>query len=85
MEINGVASPLLVTSFDGRPIKIEGNPTHPYSQTVAGKLGSADAMAQASVLELYDPDRLTSVIDRTGSPDKMSDWDALRRGVCAGR
>jgi MoCo/4Fe-4S cofactor protein with predicted Tat translocation signal len=77
MEINGVASPLLVTSFDGRPIKIEGNPTHPYSQTVVGKLGAADAMAQASVLELYDPDRLNSVIDRTGSADSVSNWDAF--------
>jgi MoCo/4Fe-4S cofactor protein with predicted Tat translocation signal len=77
MEISGVASPLLVTSFDGRPIKIEGNPSHPYSQTVAGKIGAADAMAQASVLELYDPDRLTSVIDRTGSADKLSDWDSF--------
>src|SRR5580658_6602825 len=77
MEINGVASPLLVTSFDGRPIKIEGNPSHPYSQTVPGKIGAADAMAQASVLELYDPDRLTAVIDRTGSADKLSDWDSF--------
>jgi MoCo/4Fe-4S cofactor protein with predicted Tat translocation signal len=77
MEINGIASPLLVTSFDGRPIKIEGNPTHPYSQTVAGKIGAADATAQASVLELYDPDRLTSVIDRTGSTDQISDWNSF--------
>src|ERR1700679_1703618 len=37
MELNGVAWPLLVTSFDGRPIKIEGNPTHPFSQTAAAK------------------------------------------------
>ena len=57
MELGGVSRPLLVTSFDGRPIKIEGNPSHPFSWTVEGKIGSADAMAQASVLELYDPDR----------------------------
>ena len=64
MEINGVASPLLVTSFDGRPIKIEGNPTHPYSATVMGRAGAADAIAQASILEIYDPDRSTAVIHR---------------------
>jgi molybdopterin-containing oxidoreductase family iron-sulfur binding subunit len=50
-EIGGAAVGLLVTSFDGRPIKIEGNPLHPAS------LGAASAQAQASVLELYDPDR----------------------------
>jgi molybdopterin-containing oxidoreductase family iron-sulfur binding subunit len=51
MELGGVASGLLVTSYDGRPIKIEGNPSHP------GSLGSSTAQQQASILELYDPDR----------------------------
>ena len=54
-ELAGVGVPLLVTCFDGRPIKIEGNPSHPMS------LGASDAFAQASVLELYDPDRSRKV------------------------
>jgi MoCo/4Fe-4S cofactor protein with predicted Tat translocation signal len=78
MELGGVARPLLVTSFDGRPIKIEGNPSHPFSWTVPNKIGSADAMAQASVLELYDPDRSREVVDRTVDPPAVSTWEAFR-------
>jgi MoCo/4Fe-4S cofactor protein with predicted Tat translocation signal len=60
MELGGVATGLLVTSYDGRPIKIEGNPTHPAS------LGATDAFAQASVLELYDPDRFKGAMEVQG-------------------
>jgi molybdopterin-containing oxidoreductase family iron-sulfur binding subunit len=45
------AMPLVVTTYDGRPTKIEGNPLHPAS------LGSTDTWAQTSILDLYDPDR----------------------------
>ena len=45
------AVPLLATTFDGRPIKMEGNPLHPFSE------GKSDNHAQASILDLYDPAR----------------------------
>lgn len=51
MELGGVGYGLLVTSYDGRPIKVEGNPEHPANN------GRTDAIMQASVLNLYDPDR----------------------------
>ena len=43
--------PLVVTTNDGRPTKIEGNPLHAMSN------GGTDVFAQASILSLYDPDR----------------------------
>lgn len=51
MVQNGYATGILVTSHLGRPTKIEGNPDHPAS------LGATDAITQASILSLYDPDR----------------------------
>jgi molybdopterin-containing oxidoreductase family iron-sulfur binding subunit len=43
---------LLVKTREGRPIKLEGNDAHPVNN------GKLCAQGQASVLNLYDPDRL---------------------------
>lgn len=42
---------LLVKTRDGRPIKVEGNPSHPVSR------GAVCAIGQAAILGLYDDDR----------------------------
>src|SRR5215831_7352682 len=47
----GGAIPLVVRSNEGRPTKIEGNDRVPDSN------GGTDRWAQASILNLYDPDR----------------------------
>ncbi|MCC7380544.1 MAG: TAT-variant-translocated molybdopterin oxidoreductase [Deltaproteobacteria bacterium] len=69
MEIDGAAVGQLVASYDGRPIKIEGNPAHPAS------LGASTAVGQAAVLGLYDPDRSQSVTRFEGARAVRQTWE----------
>ncbi|MGC1616563.1 MAG: TAT-variant-translocated molybdopterin oxidoreductase [Candidatus Acidiferrum sp.] len=55
MPFGADAIGLLVTSHEGRPTHVTGNPDHPSS------LGGTDVISQASVLNLYDPDRAQTV------------------------
>ncbi|PYX29540.1 MAG: molybdopterin oxidoreductase [Acidobacteria bacterium] len=69
--LGGYASPILVESHMFRPTKIEGNPDHPAS------LGGTDVYAQASLLDLYDPDRAQNI---TYMGDVRS-WTAFTEAV----
>ncbi len=64
----GVANGIQVEVHDGRPTKVEGNPLHPNSQ------GAASALAQASVLSVYDPDRARAVHEG-GKASNWAAWD----------
>ncbi len=68
IEIGGMPRHLLVTSYDGRPIKVEGNPDHPASQ------GATDVYSQAAILGLYDPDRSDALIQRDSRQQFVRTW-----------
>jgi molybdopterin-containing oxidoreductase family iron-sulfur binding subunit len=65
------AVPLIVKSNDGRPTKIEGNPDLP------GGNGGTDALAQAAVLGLYDPDRAMRFARNGSDASRQAALDAL--------
>ncbi len=67
------AIPVLVKSEEFRPIKIDGNPEHPVSQ------GKSDIYTQATLLDLYDPDRSQHVLHR----GQASDFAAFQRDFIA--
>jgi len=58
---------LLVECCEGRPIKIDGNPSHPSTQ------GASDAFMQASILGLYDPDR-SKEVRKSGQKSTYEDF-----------
>ena len=70
-SLGGHSSGIVVQTYEGRPSKIEGNPDHPAS------LGAATALAQASLLSVYDPDRSKAVLDG----GKESTWEKFEAAV----
>jgi len=72
MPFRGAMRGLLVTSHDGRPTKIEGNPEHPDAH------GATGIFEQASILNLYDPDRSGYAL-RDGNKATWSDFMSFCR------
>ena len=77
MSQDGYAKGVLVETTFGRPIKVEGNPLHPDS------LGATDVFMQASLLELYDPDRARQVTDQ-GAPKTWQDFVSSMNTIFSG-
>ncbi len=69
VTLAGYATGVLVEQHEGRPIKLEGNPDHPAS------LGSLGSIAQAEVLNFYDPDRAGNVY----ALDEISTWEEFNK------
>jgi molybdopterin-containing oxidoreductase family iron-sulfur binding subunit len=69
------ATPLVVTTFDGRPTKLAPNNLHPDAE-------GTDAFAQASVLDLYSPSRSRKVL-KAGKPAKRAHLDAAIAAIAA--
>ncbi|HVV01904.1 MAG TPA: TAT-variant-translocated molybdopterin oxidoreductase, partial [Verrucomicrobiae bacterium] len=67
----GSSIPLVVKSTDGRPIKIEGNPG------LKGNKGGTDRYAQASILNMYDPDRAARITNKGNDATPEAAMDAL--------
>ncbi|MGI9013723.1 MAG: TAT-variant-translocated molybdopterin oxidoreductase [Phycisphaerales bacterium] len=89
LELGGYGRGVVVKSFDGRPVKIEGNELHPMS------LGSSDAIMQGAILEFYDPERSRTPIERSFNEngevvtaearDRQQAETAIRNAISRGR
>ena len=71
LPLAGYGRGVIVTSVEGRPIKINGNPRHPAS------LGGTDMFAEAAVLSLYDPDRSKAPY----SAGRIQPWSAFQAAL----
>ena len=67
MQFGGYATGVLAKSREGHPIKVDGNPEHPAS------FGASSIWMQASLMDLYDPDRSQAFIYN----GEMSTWTDL--------
>ncbi len=78
LEIGGMGHGVITVSFDGRPIKVDGNPTHPFNK------GGSDLFLQASVLNVYDPDRSRGPVSRVGGKRTETTWEAAGPALKSG-
>ena len=86
-QLAGRAVHAMITNYEGRPLKVDGNVNHPLMlatepndlKTVGKRFASAgtDVFTQACILGLYDPDRLDKVV----SPDGKSTWEDFSKAA----
>ncbi len=67
-RVGGIGcDPLVATTYEGRPTKVDGNRLHPSSD------GGTSAYTQASILDLYDQDRSRGYL-KAGKPTAANDF-----------
>ncbi len=66
---------ILVKTREGRPIKINGNDEHPVNK------GKACARGQASILNLYDPERLREPMKGSGQGFSSASWQVADSAI----
>ncbi|MEM9082683.1 MAG: TAT-variant-translocated molybdopterin oxidoreductase, partial [Planctomycetota bacterium] len=75
----GGSTGLIVESFEGRPVKLEGNPLHPRSR------GAISAKVQSAILDMYDPDRDPELINarhrRDSAHPEVTPWSSFANGA----
>jgi MoCo/4Fe-4S cofactor protein with predicted Tat translocation signal len=69
------ATPLVVTTFEGRPTKLAPNTLHPDA-------AGTDAFVQASILDLYSPSRSKKTL-KQGKPASRADFETVIAGLAA--
>ncbi len=69
---------VLIKTREGRPIKVEGNPDHPVNK------GKICLKCQAEILNLYDPERLQSPLQRVGAGSfEKINWKKVDEAILA--
>ncbi|MER8630990.1 TAT-variant-translocated molybdopterin oxidoreductase [Mesorhizobium opportunistum] len=77
LSSDGYGIGAVVECHEGRPTKVEGNPDHPASR------GATDAIMQASVLSLFDPERSRTPL-KQGEPASYDDFLKDIAGLAGG-
>jgi molybdopterin-containing oxidoreductase family iron-sulfur binding subunit len=79
-ELGGVGYGLLATSYEGRPIKLDGNPEHPFASggivTGTERHAGSSPFTQAAILHMYDPDRAQTPTAAGGAGSSMEAFRA---------
>ncbi|MCX7735155.1 MAG: 4Fe-4S dicluster domain-containing protein [Candidatus Kapabacteria bacterium] len=68
---------ILIKTREGRPIKVDGNPDHPVNK------GKICAAGQASILNLYDPERLKHPSKNVGWKYQKESWENINKDIIA--
>ncbi len=86
-ELGGAGHALIATAFEGRPVKLDGNPEHPFASggvvTGTERHAGCSTFAQASILNMYDPDRSQNPTQGGRQGQRGGSFDGFRAALPA--